>query len=130
VRSRTILGLIGSILVGLPAGVFAQTQDNFQLNTTSDLVALCSADPASPLMTAAANMCHGFMIGTYRVLATEEMKERHKSFCMPSQTTPNRNEAIGQFVAWARAKPSQMEQSPSDSVLAFLESKFPCKGAK
>jgi Rap1a immunity proteins len=128
-RPRMILGLIGSILVGLPAVVSAQTQDNFQLNTTSDLVALCSADAASPLMTAAANMCHGFMIGTYRVLATEEMKERHKSFCMTSQA-PNRNEAVSQFVAWARANPPQMEKSPSDSVLAFLENKFPCKSTK
>jgi hypothetical protein len=102
-RPRMILGLIGSILVGLPAGVSAQTQDNFQLSTTSDLVALCSADPASPLMTAAANMCHGFMVGTYRVLAIEEMKERHKSFCVLSQKIPNRNEAVGQFVDWSRA---------------------------
>jgi hypothetical protein len=122
----TTLSLMGSIMLALPVAAYAATQDNFQLNTTGDLVALCSAESSDPMMTAAVNMCHGFFIATYRVLAVEETKERRKMFCVPSPA-PNRNEAIAEFVSWARANPSRLAMPPSDAILGFLESSFPCK---
>jgi hypothetical protein len=128
-RQRTVLSLLAPVLLGLSAPAMAETEDKFQLNTTSDLVALCSAEPADPMMTAALNWCHGFVVGTYRILAMEEMKERHKSFCLPARA-PNRSEAIAQFVTWAKASPPRLAQPPSDSILGFLESSFPCRSGK
>jgi hypothetical protein len=128
-RPNTITGLAATTLLGLSVSAVAATQDSFSANTTSDLVALCSAESSDPMMTAAVNWCHGFMVGTYRVLASEELKERHKAFCVPNPT-PDRNTAIAQFISWAKANPARMAQSPSDSVLLFLESSFPCTTGK
>jgi hypothetical protein len=128
-RQRAMIGLIVPALLLGRAAVGAGTADNFQLNTTGDLVALCSAGSSDPMMTAAVSWCHGFMVGTYRVLAQEELRARHKVFCVPTPQ-PTRSDAIAGFVAWAKANPSQMGQSPSDSVLAYLEASFPCGRTK
>jgi Ssp1 endopeptidase immunity protein Rap1a len=128
-RKHAMIGLMIPVLLLGRAAAGAGTEDNFQLNTTSDLVALCSAGPSDPMMTAAVNWCHGFMVGTYRVLAQVEAKQKRKVFCVPTPT-PNRNDAVAKFVAWAKANPSQMGQSPSDSVLGYLEANFPCGQTK
>jgi hypothetical protein len=128
-RKRAMIGLIVPVLLLGQAAAGAGTEDNFQANTTGDLVALCSAGPSDAMMTAAVNWCHGFMVGTYRVLVQVEMKDKHKLFCVPTPT-PNRNDAVARFVTWAKASPSRMAQSPSDSILAYLEASFPCGRSK
>jgi hypothetical protein len=128
-RHRAVISLIVPVLLLGRAAAGAGTEDNFQLSTTGDLVALCSAGPSDPMMTAAVNWCHGFMVGTYRVLALEEMKEKRKVFCMPTPA-PNRNDAVAGFVTWAKANPSWTGRSPSDSVLGYLEASFPCRRTK
>jgi hypothetical protein len=128
-RPGIVLSLMAPLLLSPVMATLAATPDNFQLNKTSDLVALCSPDTTDPMMAADVSWCHGFVVGTYRILEQEEMKERHKAFCM-ANPPPNRNDAIAAFVAWVKANPSQLTQSPSDSILSYLESSYPCKVGK
>ena len=74
-------------------------EDNFHMRTTGDLAALCSAAPADRMMTAAANFCHGFALGTYRVLAEVDAARRGPRLAFLPTPAPTRNEAIAQFVA-------------------------------
>lgn len=101
-------------------------EDNFNLRTTGDLVALCSAEPSDRMMTAAANFCHGFAVGAYRVMAELDAARRGpKLACLPAPT-PTRNDAIAQFVTWARASPERMSLPPVDGIIGFARAQYPC----
>jgi hypothetical protein len=111
-------------------GNAAVTEDTFQLRTTSDLVELCSTAPSDPMGTAALNFCHGFALGVYRVLAEENAASRMgRLFCVP-EPMPSRNQAIGDFVQWAKATPTVMSQDPADGMASYLASKYPCRPHK
>jgi hypothetical protein len=113
------------------AGYAAVTEDTFLLHTTSDLVELCSAAPSDPMGTAALNFCHGFTLGVYNVLTEENAAKRMgKLFCMPDPAPTTRNQAVADFVQWAKATPQAMTQSPADGVTGYLVSKYPCKRGK
>jgi Rap1a immunity proteins len=128
-----LAGVAMSVAVLFPAaGNAAITEDTFQLRTTGDLVELCSAAPSDPMGTAALNFCHGFALGVYRVLEeTNAASERTgKMFCMPDPPLPSRNQAINDFLQWAKATPAVMSQNPADGVTSYLASKYPCKRGK
>jgi hypothetical protein len=114
------------------AGYAAVTEDTFQsFHTTGDLVELCSAAPSDPMGTAALNFCHGFTLGVYNVLTEENAAKRMgKLFCMPEPAATTRNQAIADFVQWAKATPQAMTQSAADGVTGYLVSKYPCKHGK
>ncbi len=116
----------------LPAtGNAAVTEDTFHLRATSDLVELCSATPSDPMGTAALNFCHGFTLGVFQVLAEQNAAERaRKLFCLPDTPTTTRNQAIADFVQWAKATPNVLSQTPADGVTGYLASKYPCKRGK
>jgi type IV secretory pathway protease TraF len=104
------------------------SQDDFHLATTANLVSLCSAGPTDPMYTAAVNFCHGFAVGTYRVVAAEAAASRSKTklFCPPQQTQ-TRDQAIAGFVQWAGARPKTLESSPTDGIVEYLSTQYPCK---
>lgn len=102
-------------------------RSNFNVETTKDLVSLCSASETDPLYTAAQNFCHGFAVATYRMITTEEMATRvtHKLFCLPPNP-PTRDQAIASFVQWANQRPKTLASSPSDGIVEYLVTQYPC----
>jgi hypothetical protein len=121
-----------ALMIGLFAAGTAQaalvSRDDFQVTTTGNLVALCTAGETDPMYTAARNFCHGFTVGTYRAIVTEvaASRARRKMFCLPAQE-PSRDQAIGAFVQWASARPKTLETSPTDGVAEYLIAEYPCK---
>jgi len=114
----------------LPSTVQAAvTTDTFTLQTTADLVELCATAPSDPMGTAAINFCHGFVVGVYRVLSEENAAKRTHLFCAPNPM-PSRNQAVADFVQWAKANPSVMQDPPADGVTAFIEKTLPCPRGK
>jgi hypothetical protein len=120
--------LAGPLLLGGAVGAAnaAVTEDQFQLRDTSDFVALCTASAGDQLMTAAANFCQGFAVGVYRTLQDEQTAMPRRLFCPPQTTPPSRNEAIAHFVQWVQTRPSLMQGRAEDSILAYLQYRFPC----
>ena len=104
----------------------AVSEDNFQLRSAIDIVALCSAEPGDPLMTAAANFCQGFAVGVYQTLDEEQDGLRSKLFCM-TDPRPTRTGAIAGFVAWIKQKPSVQTLAPADAILSYLVDTYPCR---
>jgi len=104
------------------------TQDNFMLKTTGDLVALCGADQSDPMYTAAISYCHGFAVGTYRMLEIEEAASRNKNktLCV-QQSALSRAEAINKFVSWAGGNGQVMNDPPTEGFGQFVYQSFPCK---
>jgi hypothetical protein len=109
------------------APAYAVSEGDFALTNTGNLVSLCSADPHDPLYTAAQNFCHGFVVGTYRVLAQigTELTRGRPLVCAPGPLQ-SRNQTIADFVAWTRQHPESMARSATDSLGQYFEQKFPC----
>jgi len=111
-------------------GHAAVTEDSFLLRSTGDLIELCGTAPTDPMGTAALNFCHGFALGVYRVLEEENAAKRvGKLFCI-ADPVPTRNQAVADFIAWAKADQAVMSQPAADGVMAYLVKKYPCKSGK
>jgi len=124
--------LLAATLAATPAQAQPQTvtEADFQVNTTGQLVSLCSADPAGAMGTAALNFCHGFIVGGVRLQQThQQASRRHRLFCLP-EPPPNREQAIADFVTWAKADPARLAMKPFDSMFAYLGGRFPCKSGQ
>ena len=121
---------LGAAIAAAPARA-ALTEDNFLLRNAGDLVALCSAAQSDPLYTAAINFCHGFGLGTFRVLRAEEMARRRPPhmFCLPERL-PSRNESVASFVQWVNGDPARSATGAEDSIAAYLAQRYPCPRGK
>ena len=104
----------------------AATEANFGANTTGDLVELCTATADNPIGTAAINFCEGFAQGAVLVEMQNQAAFRGpKLFCMPNPP-PSRNQALNDFVNWARSSPDRLAQSSTDGLFRFLSERYPC----
>jgi len=124
-----LFALAGSLAYGL-TGIGAHaavSRDQFPPKTTADLIALCTAPATDPLMTAAVNFCQGFAEGAVQVaLAYESVTSKaHEPFCLPSPP-PTHDEARAQFVTWANAVPSRLNEPAVVGLLQFLTDQYPC----
>jgi hypothetical protein len=109
-----------------PCAAYAATEANVAAGTAGDLVELCTATPDSAIGTAAVNFCEGFAQGAVLVEMQNLAAFRgSKLFCMPSPP-PSRNEALSEFVKWARAAPDRLAQPPADGLFRFLGERYPC----
>lgn len=128
VTALTVTALAVTALAPLEAKAAPVTQDDFQVDTTANLVSLCTATETDPLYTAARNFCHGFAVGTYRAIATEEaaLKSKRKMFCIPANP-PTRDQAIASFVQWASTRPKTLASTPTNGIVEYLVTQYPCK---
>ena len=110
----------------VPGAPHAATEANFGAQTTGDLVELCTATPDNAVGTAAVNFCEGFAQGAVLVEMQNQASFRGpKLFCMPNPP-PSRNEALSEFVNWARSSPDRLAQSSTDGLFRFLSERYPC----
>ena len=115
-------------LLMLPALVGAAvTEKNFEVKTTQDLMALCTAPASDPLYNHAVNFCQGYLVGAYSYYAAAAAgPDGVKLVCLP-EPPPTRNQAIKLFVEWAKAHPQYMQEKPVDTEFRFLMETWPCK---
>jgi len=105
----------------------AVTEQNFLLNTTGDLVALCGVSKDDPEKIAAIHFCHGYALGLDHYGAATGRVFRNKLYCIPDGTTVTRNQFIEMFVKWAAAHPQSMSEPPFDGLIRFTMDTWPCK---
>jgi hypothetical protein len=105
------------------------TENTLSVPTTAALAELCADTSSSNAMmtTAAQNFCRGYLLGAYQILAQVNAARGKPAFCLPSPS-PTRNQAIAEFVVWAKANPSGASLPPADGVYEFLTQRFPCPG--
>lgn len=124
------------VATGLAGAVFASgtaaaaTPDQFTLRSTSDLLAVCQESATDNVSSASIGFCHGFLVGTYRVMEiVQEAKPQSARMFCPAATMPNRTEAIDAFVKWAAARPGELSKAPTESVADYLAVTYPCPAA-
>jgi len=122
-KTWTVAGALVSLA---PCVSHAATDANFAARTTGDLVELCAATPDSTIGTAAVNFCDGYAQGAVSVEMQNLAAFRGaKLFRMPNPPS-SRNEALREFVKWARASPDRLAQPPADGLFRFLGERYPC----
>src|SRR4051794_18035309 len=97
--------LAGTIAVCGASPGWGATENSFLVRSTRDLVDVCAPAPSDPLATAAVNFCQGFVVGAYQYYTIDAAATNRQLVCPPSPL-PSRNEAIAQFVTWAKARPA------------------------
>jgi hypothetical protein len=119
---------LGAILALILCGSrsFAADADNFRVNSTGDLLALCSADPAAANYSAAIHFCHGFASGAYQYHQMVAAAVPTARFVCVPEPAPTRSEVIAGFVEWARRNPNYTADKPVDSIFRYLAERYPC----
>ena len=64
--TRISIGLLLVIVTLLPGFAGAVSEKDFEVQTTENIINLCTAAPGDPLYHQAVNFCHGFLVGAYR----------------------------------------------------------------
>ncbi len=103
------------------------SRDNFLLQTTRDLVALCGVDGKDANAQAAIHFCHGYVLGLSHYNATVGKVFENKVYCFDGKNRPTRNEGVTMFVKWQRSHSKHGGEPPIDGVLRWLGAEFPCK---
>jgi hypothetical protein len=119
--------IAGGALACLAMQSQAVTQETFLARNTQDIVELCTTDPTDPLYVAATHFCQGYLVGIYHY--QEDFYNRPgltPLVCSPNPK-PTRNQAIAQYVEWARAHPEYLKERTADTVMKFLIESWPCK---
>jgi hypothetical protein len=118
---RTVLLTAAALLLAGPAG--AAETDDYLLETAGDLAALCGA----PTDVSAIHMCHGFLVGVHRVLASVGHGLGEPLYCLPTDGSASRDTVARDFAAWVAATPDAAAMPPSDGLLHWVRATYPCR---
>ena len=123
------LGLL-AVAVAPWTAMAATTEQDFALNTTHDLIDLCSAAPDDPMRDQAKELCLGYIAGAahlHRFLVAEKKLAGGPLAC-PDH--PVSREAFAQeFVAWAKVHTQYMNDPPVTAMAVAAGEKYPCPKA-
>jgi hypothetical protein len=111
----------------LPVFAGAVSEKDFEVQTTQNLINLCTTPVDDPLHNHAINFCHGYLVGAYRYYeAAGSGPAGLKMVCLPDPP-PSRNNMIDMFIEWAKAHPQYLKENPVETEFRFLMEKWPCK---
>ena len=118
------------VLVALlctPGWAGAVSEDDFILDTTGDLVELCTVPSGDPLQGQAVSFCYGFLVGTYHYHMAENAGPAGSPMvCLPDPP-PARSKVMKMFVEYVKKHPEYTNEEPVETWFRFLMEKYPCK---
>jgi hypothetical protein len=124
-RKTIILLLMAAIL--FPGFAGAVSEKDFEVQTTENIINLCTASPDDPLYHQAINFCHGYLVGAFHYYeAAGSGPAGLKLVCLPDPH-PSRNDAFAMFVEWVKAHPQYLKEKAVETEFRFLMEKWPCK---
>jgi Rap1a immunity proteins len=119
-----VIVIAGFLIPGIAGAV---TDKDFLVETTENLLNLCTVSANDPLHREAIHMCEGYLVGAYDYHIAENSGPGGQPLvCLP-KPEPSRNEAVAMYVAWVKAHPQYLKDSPVETEFRFLIEKWPCK---
>jgi hypothetical protein len=103
----------------------AATNDQYQVRSAADLVAICDTQSSAPDYATAIAFCHGWGAGAaayHRAITPKEAE----FVCVPDPA-PKRSKVLADFIAWVKAKPERSKEAAVDAVFRYLGETYPCK---
>ena len=111
----------------LPVFAGAVSENDFEVQTTENLINLCTTPVEDPLHNHAINFCHGYIAGAYHYYeAISAGPEGIQLVCFPD-SPPSRNDAIAMFIEWVNTHPQHLGEKPVETQFRFLMETWPCQ---
>lgn len=124
-KTLFLLLTVGMLFPGFSAS--AVIQKDFEVQTTENLINLCTVTNDDPLFNQAINFCHGYLVGAFHYYeAAAAGPAGIQLVCLPDQR-PSRNDAIAMFLEWAKDHPEYMKERAVETEFRFLMQQWPCK---
>lgn len=121
------LACVATLLMILPTFSHANvTEENFALDTTRDLIALCGVNVEDPHAIAAIHMCHGYVMGLAHFHIVVGRALEGSVYCMEEQERPTRDQAIEMLVKWSKDHPEYDSMEAVDGFLQWAVDTYPC----
>jgi len=125
-KQRWMMAVLLGVFL-MPAWVGAVQKDDFEVDTTGDLIDLCTAPESDPLQKEAVHFCLGFLEGSYHYHVVSNLGPAGKRLvCLPDPPPP-RAQIVSMFLDWARKHPEYLNEEPVDTWFRFLIETYPCK---
>ncbi len=119
--------LVAAFMMPVLAAAGPVTDEDFQVKTTRNLINLCTVSADDPHMKEAIHFCQGFLVGAYAYYSAENSGPEAEPLVCPPNPVPSRNDAIMNFIEWAKSHPEYMDEKPVETEFRFLTEKWPCK---
>ena len=124
---QTIIILLLILVFLVPGLAGAASEKDFEVQSTENILNLCTTTPDEPLYHQAINFCHGFLVGAYRYYeAAGSGPAGLKMVCLPDPP-PSRNDIFAMFVEWFNAHPQYLKEKAVETEFRFLMETWPCK---
>jgi hypothetical protein len=123
---KTIILLLSAVIL-LPGIAGAASEKDFEVQTTENIINLCTAAPEDPLYHQAINFCHGYLVGAYHYHEAASSGPKGNRLVCPPDPPPSRNDTFFMFVEWVKAHPQHWGELPVETEFRFLMEKWPCK---
>jgi hypothetical protein len=127
---RISLMVLALGVVLAPWTAWAQTDgytlDDYQLDSSGDLLDICSLDSSNSQYWEARAFCLGYFTGgihLHDVLAASN--DFPRIACAPPDAT--RDDVVAAFVSYARAHPEYLNEQPMDTVFRAVNNQWPCE---
>jgi hypothetical protein len=125
--SRKLTVFFVSLAFIIPSLAQAVSQVDFEVDTTRNLMNLCTTPASDSLYKEAIHFCHGYLVGAFDYYKAALDDPGGKRLFCPPKPAPSRNETIAMFVEWVKAHPQYLEEEAVDTEFRFLMEKWPCK---
>lgn len=102
------------------------TNEDFKLDSTEDLLDICTVEPSDPSHWAATAFCYGFFQGAmhYHDALARGGAEFAPIICPAEPLTVR--EVVTTFVTYAQANPKFLAEPPIDTAFRAVAEKWPC----
>jgi len=105
----------------------AVSEEDFILDTTDDLVTICTVPDSDPLQKEAISFCIGYLVGAYHYHVAENSGPNGNLLVCPPDPRPPRAEVVKMFMGWVKQHPEYKNDEPVETWFRFLVETYPCK---
>jgi len=125
-KRKCVIGVLLMVFL-VPCLAGAVEEDDFVVDTTEDLIDLCTVAQGDPLREEAVNFCIGYLVGAYHyhVVANSGPKG-NRLVCLPDPPPP-RARVAHMFVDWVKKHPEYLNEEAVETWFRFLIETYPCK---
>ena len=105
----------------------AVSEKEFILDTTDDLVAICTVPDGDPLQEEAISFCIGYLVGAYHYHVAENAGPDGDPMVCPPDPPPPRAKVVKMFMDWVKKHPEYKNDEPVETWFRYLIETYPCK---
>ncbi len=123
---RKTLFAAGAAMIFFSAQAGAATPENYVVETTGDLVKLCSVKEGHDLYWSARGFCLGFLEGAWGYHQALTAGASFNALACPGPDV-TRDQAADAFLDWAKRNPNELDREKAvNAVMRAIIDKWPC----